>query len=379
MGKYKVPYRQMILAGLILTEILLIWLLTKRETPISAADWLTAYATETDEFRAMDFGDGVLELAYEKADEWDEEVYAILAAQLVHDAVSGQGMTEKSAKNIKSNVESSSEGSIDGNADNDSSGSANPENSSSGSGSSGNDSSENDSSENNSQNTSSELMSYKEYKQLSEILSEEKPVEWMKLVNGFKTILADIEYFPVALSEDGFSGLGYENGWGDARTYGGDRRHEGTDIMDNENIRGSYPIVSVSDGVVEHIGWLEQGGYRIGIRSPHGAYFYYAHLAYYAEDFAIGQTVSAGQIIGFMGDTGYSAVEGTVGNFPVHLHFGIYLETDHFDELSVNPYYILKYLENNTVSYSKETHLWYNVREHSEPSDGGSLLTVSRI
>ena len=346
MGKYKVPYRQMILAGLILTEILLIWLLTKRETPTSAADWLTAYATETDEFRAMDFGDGVLEQAFGKAAEWDEEVYTILAAQLVYDAVSGQGVKENSEISTKS------------------------------SGSSGNESSENDGSENDSQNASSELLSYRKYKQLSETLSEEKPVEWMKLVNGFKTILADIEYFPVALSEDGFSGLGYENGWGDARTYGGDRRHEGTDIMDNENIRGSYPIVSVSDGVVEHIGWLEQGGYRIGIRSPHGAYFYYAHLAYYAEDFVIGQTVSAGQIIGFMGDTGYSAVEGTVGNFPVHLHFGIYLETDHFDELSVNPYYILKYLENNTVSYSKETYLWYNQRDSNEQcTDDKNRLT----
>lgn len=329
MQKKEVLYRQMILIVLILTEILLIWLLIHREKTVSAANWLTAYATETDEFRGMDFGDGVLEQAFGKASEWDEDVFSVLAAQLVSEAVSGQSeensdvgsLIEKDEASDAENESDESEAPIDSEA---------------------------------------ELLSYNEYKALVQQMQEEKPVEWMKLVNGFKTILADIEYFPVAVSDEGLSGLSYEDGWGDARTYGGDRLHEGTDIMDNANTRGSYPIVSVSDGVVEHIGWLEQGGYRIGIRSPHGAYFYYAHLAYYAEAFVIGQSVLAGQVIGFMGDTGYSAVEGTVGNFPVHLHFGIYLETDHYDELSVNPYYILKYLEKSMVSYAKESHLWYN-------------------
>lgn len=322
----KVPYRQMMLVGLILIEILLIWLLIHGEKPILAADWLTAYATETDEFRDMDFGEGVLDQAYAKAEDWDEDVFSILAAQLIREAVNDYNNETRGTESDDSGA------------------------------------------------TEDILLAYNEFKTLTGQVQEEKPVEWMKLVNGFKTILADIEYFPVAVSGDGFSGLSYENGWGDARTYGGDRLHEGTDIMDNANVRGSYPIVSVSDGVVEHIGWLEQGGYRIGIRSPHGAYFYYAHLAYYAEDFVIGRTVSAGQVIGFMGDTGYSAVEGTVGNFPVHLHFGIYLETDHYDELSVNPYYILKYLEKNTVSYAKESYLWYSLHERSAQTDHGDTI-----
>ena len=46
-----------------------------------------------------------------------------------------------------------------------------------------------------------------------------------------------------------------------------------------------------------------------------------------------------------MGDSGYGAQEGTVGNFPVHLHVGIYLKTDNYEELSVNPYWVLRYLE----------------------------------
>ena len=34
-----------------------------------------------------------------------------------------------------------------------------------------------------------------------------------------------------------------------------------------------------------------------------------------------------------------------VGNFEVHLHLGIYLKTDHYDELSINPYWVLRYSE----------------------------------
>ena len=51
-----------------------------------------------------------------------------------------------------------------------------------------------------------------------------------------------------------------------------------------------------------------------------------------------------------MGDTGYSKVEGTVGNFIVHLHFGIYINTDGI-ERTINPYEILKKYEKNILVY----------------------------
>ena len=64
--------------------------------------------------------------------------------------------------------------------------------------------------------------------------------------------------------------------------------------------------------------------------------------------FSEGTHVKAGDLLGFMGDTGYSRVEGTTGNFPVHLHLGIYLvEGD--QEISVNPYYPLRYVEDRRV------------------------------
>lgn len=176
---------------------------------------------------------------------------------------------------------------------------------------------------------------------------------YKKLYERYKILLSDIQYFPVAQDLEKKYLVSFENSWGNPRTYGGERRHEGTDIMANVNKRGIYPIVSVSDGVVENKGWLEQGGYRIGIRSESGAYFYYAHMYSYAPDLDIGDQVCAGQFLGFMGDTGYSKVEGTTGNFDVHLHFGIYyMEGD--EETSVNPYYILKYLEQYKLSYAFE-------------------------
>lgn len=161
----------------------------------------------------------------------------------------------------------------------------------------------------------------------------------------------DAEVFPVAVSyeEEEFY---YTDSYGAARTYGGDRLHEGCDIMTPDNVRGRYPVISVCDGVVENIGWLELGGYRIGIRSENDVYYYYAHLYSYGADLKKGDTVKAGDIIGFVGDTGYSKVEGTTGNFDVHLHFGIYVRDEQGNDKAINPYPLLKKLEKRKRVYS---------------------------
>ena len=143
----------------------------------------------------------------------------------------------------------------------------------------------------------------------------------------------------------------FEDTFGASRTYGGQRTHEGTDLFGSKNISGYYPVVSVTDGVVEKVGWLPLGGWRIGIRSPSGGYFYYAHLDSYSRDFQEGDSVRAGELLGLMGDTGYGP-EGTRGKFPVHLHFGIYIRTSNRREISVNPYAVLRYLENTAGEYT---------------------------
>ena len=122
--------------------------------------------------------------------------------------------------------------------------------------------------------------------------------------------------------------------------------------MGTQRERGFYPVVSISDGVIERIGWLEQGGWRIGIRTESGLYLYYAHLYSYADGLAQGDSVRAGELLGYMGDSGYGKQENTVGNFEVHLHVGMYVKTDHFPELSVNPYWVLYYLEKHRQVFS---------------------------
>ena len=169
-----------------------------------------------------------------------------------------------------------------------------------------------------------------------------------------KTILNNVEnevsYFPVAeASVDKSLTVSFVNSWMSERTFGGKRGHEGIDIMASKNIRGVFPVISMTDGVVTNLGWLEKGGYRIGITSDSGIYYYYAHLDSYSN-IKEGKRVKAGELLGFMGDSGYGP-EGTTGKFNVHLHVGVYVY-ENGKEISLNPYYILCYLENKKLKYS---------------------------
>lgn len=159
----------------------------------------------------------------------------------------------------------------------------------------------------------------------------------------------DLKYFPLPSDSQGEE-FSFEDTWMEERTYGGNRKHEGCDIFGTSRQPGYYPVLSMTDGVVEKVGWLPLGGYRIGIRSPGGGYFYYAHLYSYARDFQEGEYVKGGELLGFMGDSGYGE-EGTTGQFPAHLHLGIYIEKEDQAEFAVDPYAVLKYLEKNRRRY----------------------------
>ena len=170
---------------------------------------------------------------------------------------------------------------------------------------------------------------------------------WNLYNKQISAIWNDLKYFPIPESTtDKNLKVTFENSWMIERNYGGNRGHEGTDIMASQNVSGLYPVVSMTDGIVRSKGWLEKGGWRIGVEAPSGAYFYYAHLDSYAS-VNVGDEISAGNLLGFMGDTGYG-VEGTKGKFPVHLHVGIYIYPLE-KEMSINPYWILRYLEKHRI------------------------------
>ena len=116
--------------------------------------------------------------------------------------------------------------------------------------------------------------------------------------------------------------------FGAERTYGYTRPHLGHDMMASVGT----PIIAVESGVVECLGWNQYGGWRVGIRShDRKRYWYYAHLRQnrpFAENLKEGDTVTAGDVIGYVGRTGYSTDENTNGITESHLHIGLQLIFD---------------------------------------------------
>ena len=75
-----------------------------------------------------------------------------------------------------------------------------------------------------------------------------------------RQIWDDLEYFPVAQSSNRKNlTVSFVDSWMYDRNYGGSRGHEGTDIMPSENKSELYPVVSMTDGTVRSMGWLELG------------------------------------------------------------------------------------------------------------------------
>ena len=118
-------------------------------------------------------------------------------------------------------------------------------------------------------------------------VKKESVDEFSYTMNQFELVFQEVKCFPVVKEEEGYP-VTYDNSWGAKRSYGGERVHEGCDLMANNSVRGKYKVCSMTNGVVEKIGWLEQGGWRIGIRSENGIYYYYAHLDSYEKAFKKG-------------------------------------------------------------------------------------------
>lgn len=157
--------------------------------------------------------------------------------------------------------------------------------------------------------------------------------------------------------------------FGASRSYGYNRPHLGHDMMGQIGT----PIIAVESGTVECLGWNQYGGWRIGIRSfDQKRYYYYAHLRQnypYAEGLKEGDTVSAGQVIGYMGHTGYSATENVNNIDETHLHFGIQLIFDESqkegnNEIWIDCYALVRFLYRNQSAVTKvgETREWISLK-----------------
>ncbi len=162
----------------------------------------------------------------------------------------------------------------------------------------------------------------------------------MEYANIFKHYgRLDIEgnVFPLPIN----SSHSYRSTFGDKRSFGGRRVHEGTDIFANYGV----PVRSTCYGTIELKGWNRLGGWRIGIRDLQNNYHYYAHLGGFAKDkdLRVGQIVEPGTVIGYVGSTGYGP-PGTSGKFPPHLHYGLYKDNG-INEWAFDPYAYLSVWE----------------------------------
>lgn len=169
------------------------------------------------------------------------------------------------------------------------------------------------------------------------------------------------------------AGYGYSHfeDFGVSRSYGFARRHLGNDLMGGLGT----PIVAVEGGVVEVMGWNQYGGWRVGIRSfDSRRYYYYAHLQKdhpFAEGLQEGDMVQAGDLIGFMGRTGYSTKENVNNIECVHLHFGMELIFDERQkecnsEIWIDVYDIVRLLSQHRSSLQKTPQGWKRVYPYQD-------------
>ena len=163
--------------------------------------------------------------------------------------------------------------------------------------------------------------------------------------------------------------------FGVSRSYGYKRQHLGHDMMGQVGT----PVIAVESGYVEAIGWNQYGGWRLGIRSfDKKRYYYYAHLRKnypYHKSLKEGSIVQAGDVIGYLGRTGYSRTENTNNIDEPHLHFGLQLIFDESqkegnNEIWIDCYQLVQFLQLNRSETKKnpETKEYSRVLEMRDPA-----------
>ena len=115
-------------------------------------------------------------------------------------------------------------------------------------------------------------------------------------------------------------GAAFANTWGAPRS--GGRRHKGVDMFNARNT----PLVAVVDGRVRFSS-NSLGGLSTHVYSDDGVTYYYTHLESHPTNISSGQRVSAGTIVGYLGNSGNARYTSP------HVHFEI-----RPGGVAVNPY-----------------------------------------
>ena len=111
-----------------------------------------------------------------------------------------------------------------------------------------------------------------------------------------------------------FGSAAFGNTFGAFRADVAGKWHHGEDLV----APMGTPLLAAASGTVFSVGWNDVGGWRVWLRDDAGNEFYYAHLSAYSPLAVNGKRVRAGDVLGFVGDSGDAD-----GGLP-HLHFEIH-------------------------------------------------------
>jgi murein DD-endopeptidase MepM/ murein hydrolase activator NlpD len=115
-------------------------------------------------------------------------------------------------------------------------------------------------------------------------------------------------------------GASFIDSWGFPRS--GGRRHKGVDMFNKRNT----PLIAVVDGRVKFSS-NSLGGLSTHLYSGDGTTYYYTHLEKHPTNISSGSYVTAGTVVGYLGNSGNARYTSP------HLHFGI-----RPGGVAVNPY-----------------------------------------
>jgi Peptidase family M23 len=147
--------------------------------------------------------------------------------------------------------------------------------------------------------------------------------------------------------------------------------HHGDDIFASLGA----PVLACADGAIFSVGWNDVGGNRLWLRDGQGNEYYYAHLSAYSPAARNGNHVKAGEVIGFVGNTGDA--EGTA----YHLHFEVhpvaYLALGYDGAVDPTPY--LKAWQEQKDLYLAQVAGYLPGVTGTAPKPGAILLQASDI
>ena len=131
------------------------------------------------------------------------------------------------------------------------------------------------------------------------------PTDASRNVNNYAAI---VDVNSVRLAVNPTHGACLSSGFGPR----GERVHKGVDYHSDTG----GPILAGADGTIIEMKYRDDFGNMLLIDHGHGVYTRYAHLSSFRNGLAVGSQVSAGELIGLMGNTAGFPL-------PIHLHYEV--------------------------------------------------------